>query len=366
MRRRLLLAAPALLTLPAATSQLNITVTGSGAGGPPTGFPGQDTNPVGYLAAPGYPGALTPHAPSGFQSNATYSFLDIDGGTSGTNLAGLSNVTFIGCRFKSNAQGYFNVYAIGTNLTFRYCTICPRDVYASAPPGCVWPSAGTGQNTTKYIDGVNCTKGTQGYQYGFHIMSGGPITIQYCDIWGFGNAIDFLNTTAQMLVDNCWIHDAANSSPNGYHTDGPGYLNGATPPKNITISNCTIASIGNTNGLAMQAATSAYQNITVTGNFFSGFGYCTAHFQPGSGGARNCTFTDNILATDVAWYFGPIYSNPTSLYNYSSYGNLWRRNKLRVLPGTAPVNGAMFSYTQTDDGKYIWPNASLSTTDYSG
>jgi hypothetical protein len=359
--RRSLLCLPALLVLPAASTTLSIAVTGSGQA-----FPGQPGNPVGYAAAPGYPGALTPHAASGFQSNATYSFLDIDGGVNGTNLAGLSNTTFIGCRFQSNAQGYFNVNAIGTNLTFRYCTICPRTAYVTTPPGAAWPSAGALQNTASFVDGVNCTPGTQGYQYGFHIMSGGPVTMQYCDIWGFGNAVDFLDTTTEMLIDNCWIHDAANASPNGYHTDGPGYLNGAIPPQNITISNCTIASLGNTQGLAMQSATSGYQNIVVTGNYFSGFGYCTSHFQPGSG-ARNCSFTNNILATDVAWMFGPIYSNPTTIYNYASYNNLWRGNKLHVAPGTKPVSGATFSYSAADDGKYIWPNSSLSaTTDYSG
>jgi hypothetical protein len=379
-RRSLLTAAGVALVTPAKAQMallLNNQIAASGgsiattiaASGGTTAWPGQAGNPVGYAAAPGYPGALTPHAATGFASNTTYSFLDIDGGTTGIDLSSLTNTTFIGCRFQGNAQYNYNVNAAGTNLTFSYCTVCPRTAFVTSPPGLTrWPCAGAGQNTTTFSDGVNCTPGTQGYQYGFHIMSGGPVTISHCDIWGFGNAIDFLATTTKMLVDGCWIHDAANAAPSGYRTDGPGYLNGATPPQNVRISNCTIASLGNSNGLAWQAATANYVNIVMTGNYISGFGYTTAHFQPGSGGARNCQFVNNILGTDVMAIFGPIYSNPSSIYNNTSLGNLWRGNKLKVCEGTT-YNGttAIFQFTAEDDGKYIYPDSTLNaTTDYAG
>jgi hypothetical protein len=343
-------------------------------------WPGQAGNPVGYAAAPGYSGTLIPHATTGWVANTTYSFLDVDTGTGGVSIS-VSGVTFIGCRFQSNDQGNYNVQVTGANATFKYCTFSPRTAFVASPPGSIWPSAGAGQNTTTFTDGVNCTPGTQGYQYGIQFQGGtGYGTIQHCDIWGFGNSIDLVSAgTNGILIDNNWIHDPANSSPNGYHTDGPGFLNGPSsgnPPQNVTISNNTICFIGNTQPLAMQSDTIGarpYANIIVSGNYFSGGSYCTSHYQPhqtgvtGVGLTTGCQFVGNILATDIQWYYGPVYSDPTSIYNFASYSNLWRNNKLRVMPGTVPAAGATFSFTSADDGKYVYPNNTLNaTTDYAG
>jgi hypothetical protein len=58
------------------------------------------------------------------------------------------------------------------------------------------------------------------------------------------------------------------------------------------------ATIGNTNGIALQAATSPYVNITVSGNYISGFGYSVdmCHETTGS---THLTFTNNVLGTDL-------------------------------------------------------------------
>ena len=333
-----------------------------------TAFPGQPGNPVGFAAAPGYPGSLTASSVANLVSGTpgnpkVYSFLDFDAGTGGTDLWNVHDVTFIGCRFQSNRVDYFNVHVASANMTFKYCSFTPRKALYTSPPGAAWPSAAVGQNTTVQTTDVNCINGNSGYQYGVFIDSGGPVTMQHCDVWGYGNAIDFMATTASMVLDNCWIHDAANASPQGYHTDGPGYLNGTTPPQNITISNCTIASLGNTNGIAWQAATSAYKNIVMTGNYLSGFGYTAALFLPGNGGAQNCLFQDNILATDIQAVWGPIYGSPAAMFTGST--NKWRGNKLKVYPGTQPRSGA-WQFTAADDGKFLWPDSTLHTTDFTG
>ena len=205
---------------------------------------------------------------------------------------------------------------------------------------------GAGQHTTSQIVGTNCISGTAGYEYGINIASGGPVTIDHCDIWGFGNAIPMYTTTAQITISNCWIYDNAAASPNGYHTDGPGYLNGGAPPHNVTVSNCTIGFLGNTNAIAFQAATAPYNNITVTGCYLTGDGYC-ADMCHGTSGSTNLTFTNNVFGTDIPWVWGPVYAGATALFTHATNPtNNWSGNTL--------------------NGSYIWPDGSLHTTDFAG
>lgn len=100
-----------------------------------------------------------------------------------------------------------------------------------------------------------------------------------------------------------------------------------------------------TNGIALQAATSPYANITVSGNYISGFGYSVdiCHETTGS---THLTFTNNVLATDL--------QQPT---------NTWSGNKLKVAPGTSPISGA-WMWTPQEDGQYLWPDASVHTSDF--
>ena len=363
-----------------------------------SGYPGQSRNPVGYAATPilypsstgttlfpnlwpagaawpgQYPGSLTVNAGTSFTSGTSgspnvYSFLDVITSNGQCDLSSLSWVVFVGCRFQSSAgAGVSNVYSNGgANLFFFYCSVVPKATDYVSPPGGAWPSSTVGSNSITFISGTNCTDGTRAYQYGMNFLSGGPTTTQYCDFWGFGNGGPlYYSTTAQMTCDNCWIHDATNPAPASYHTDATGYLNGGTPPQNVTVNHCTMASLGNTNAVAFQASTGTpYSNIIVTNNYISGFGYTACLFLP-SGTATNNTFTGNVFATDIAWIYGPIYPDPTSLFNYGTYGNLWRQNTLSVYPGTTPQSGSTLTYTAGDNGKYLLPNTTLSTTDYTG
>jgi hypothetical protein len=370
-------------------------------------FPGQAGNPVGFSATPAtaparfsslsgqsWPGAYSSLTawPGGTGAktlsdgtNATsgagtagnpwvFAFYDFDSLTAGVTLS-LSNAIFVGCRFQSNSPNNFNVVSTGNNLGFLYCSFVPRTALYTAAPNAAWPSAGAGLQIVPASGSYTNTNGyciiaDNAYQYGLVPNSGGPVTADHCDFWGFGNGGPlFVSTTAQMTVADCWIHDAANCNvtPAGgstnYHTDGTGYINGDTPTSNVSIIHCTIASIGNTNAIAFQAATSGYSNISVTRSYFSGFGSCVDMCHNTSGNT-NLTFTDNYLATDLPWIFGPIYADFTTQFTGTT--NVWRRNKLKVASGTSPIGGSGFSFTSADDGKFLFPNSALSTTDFTG
>ena len=338
-----------------------------------TVWPGQSGDPVGYAAYG--PLGTTPwtggNFVSGTASNPTIykgyvfngpvaisgqyiEFIDCDfnSGTGGVNVAG-SNLTFLGDRFQSNDVQNYNVYTSGSNITFQYDSFTPLASYYTSPPGEVWPSAGAGANTTAQTTGVNAINGTEGYEYGLNIVGGGPVTVDHSDFWGFGNAITFHNTTAQINITNNWIHDAANASPEGYHTDGPGYLNGGAGPSNVLIQGNTIASLGNTNGLAFQAATSGYNNIQIKDNYLSGFGYTAALSLPGGTHFTNSSFENNVFGTDVQSVFGPIYGNPSSIF--SGNGNTWSGNTLAVRSGTVPASSSSFQFSSAENGDYVWP-----------
>lgn len=356
-------------------------------------WPGQPGNPVGFsntpAAAPSswtlggtWPGAypgLTPwpggtggqtisggtHATSGSGTSGDpwiFAFYDFNSLTGGVNISG-SNMIFVGCRFQSNSATNYNVQLASTagNVNFFYCTVGPLVSLYTSPPGGAWPSAGALQNTVTQTTNVNCIDGNSGTQYGFAMSSGiGTSTIDHCDIWGWGEGVVYNNSTAQMNLTDCWIHDTANQSPQSYHQDGTGYLNGTAGPSNVLVHHCTIASLGNTNAIAFQLATSGYSNIVVTNNYLTGFSILIdmCHNFNGSSGL---VFTDNIVATDVQWIFGPARNVATS---FTSTGNLWRRNVFTVIAGTTNNSGATPAWTSANNGNYLWPDNTLNASDW--
>ena len=165
----------------------------------------------------------------------------------------------------------------------------------------MWPSGGAGSNSTTITSGTNAGNGNDGYEIAFNINnSAGTIWIDHCDIWGFGDAIVNQTTTAQTTITNNWMHDIVDPSPQVYHTDGPGYSNGATGPNNINIIGNTIAFSGNTNLIAYQAQTGGatkYHNINVISNYLSGDNASIAWCR--SGGCVSSAFYGNVFGTDV-------------------------------------------------------------------
>lgn len=354
-------------------------------------WPGQPGNLVGYAATPNYPGSLRVWTGgnsfvSGTATNPTiYAFYDFRSGTTKPGVtisSSVSNVRFVGCRFQSNAASAWpaatsssNVVLNGaTNITFEYCSFTPLTSIATINPGyTTWPCSAAGTNANTQIPGTNAITETQAYTYGLFIEAGGPVTVDHCEFWGFGNvAIDFTSTTAQMIINETWMHDCAAEGPTyNQHQDAIGYLNGLVPCQNITIQNCTIAGMGNTNAIAFQGTnTASYHNIIVTGNYLTGFGY-TATLPGGQelfGGDGISTitgrlvFTNNTFGTDVPWIWGPLYA----LYQGNFSTKTWYGNKFNVLPGSTPAPGSDWEYSFANNGNFIWPDSTFSTTDWPG
>ena len=293
--------------------------TDSGAPSTPGAWPNATNS--GYQAAPGYPGQLTTFTGT-IQSGQTYRFMDFPNGLYlGSSSNHPTNITFYGCRFRSNARADANVAVYGDNITFDYSTFEPSRV--SSPPATY----------------------DQGYQYGIDQRYAGRVTVDHSNFWGWGNGIQFSYSSQAkpFVVRNSWFHDARDDGGVD-HTDA--ILENYGGPQYMVFDHNTIVSKGNTNGLALQGP--SYSNVTVTNNYFSGFGYTVAL---GTRAANtNVVFTDNTFGTDIKPVYGPLYG-----WN----GNLWRRNKWRVAPGGYSTNTA-------DDGKFWWPNGTRSTTDYTG
>jgi hypothetical protein len=353
-------------------------------GQPTNGYawPGQPGNPVGYAAyAPlgttvwtgGSLQSGTPQNPTVYNgyifngvtisvSNVQFISCDFNSGANPLLVEG-SNISFIGSRFQSNSVQYTNVVLAdgASNISFSYDSFTPLATYYTSPPGEVWPSAGAGMNTYTQVPDVNAINGNKGYQMGLWIggTNGGPVTVDHSDFWGFGNAIVLNQSTAQMTFTNNWIHDAADASPQGYHTDGIGYLNGGAGPSNVLIEGNTIASMGNSNGIAFQAATSGYNNMQIIHNYLSGFGYTVAPGTPGNVHFTNSSFVDNVLGTDIRPWWGPLYA-------WTQTGNVWKCNTVHVIPSTTWSTGN-WTPTTAQDGLYWVPTSNVtSSTDWQG
>jgi hypothetical protein len=311
-------------------------------------------NNTGYENAPGYPGRLTLHNGAPLVAGREYRFINFPRGVT----VSVAGVKFFGCRFASNWVDGWNVRLAqnGAAPVFRFCTIEPSAI--SAPPNAAWPSAGAGKNKNGGNVAGYMIGHTLGYQYGILQASGG-LLIEDSDIWGFSNAI-VLNGSAQKTIRRCWIHDAAHEGIGSgmYHQDGPGHLDGYGC-SNVLIEDCTIASLGNTNGIAFQAGT--YSKIVVRRNYLSGFGYCIDMCH-GTYANSYLTFEDNVIATDIGWIWGPLYIDFSA--NFRKVGSSWKRNKLRVMPGTVPAPASNRKYTAADNGKFVHPNGAYSLTDW--
>jgi hypothetical protein len=327
-------------------------VSGSPGGTDPWGGCWPGSNNTGYKNAPGYPGSLTAASSSSstcplpIRSNFTYRFCDFAGGTNvGSTLTAVSNVSFIGCDFHGGGGTSPNglivnalILLFGSNISFDYISIHP-DV--AAPPV---------SSTLSYQYGMNADG------YNAHVTG---LSVKHADIWGFGNALDVTGATqaGPHVYEDNYIHDACFNNDTCpqvagsgvYHTDGIGDLNPGDHDSYVTIHHNVIATAGNTNGLAYQYG--PYDHFTVTNNYFSGFGY-TINIGGAGNSVTNTVFTDNVFGTDFKPVFGPLYGWQDNT------GNLWRRNKWHIAPGTtwSPAS---------NDGKFWTPNG-ISSTDYSG
>jgi hypothetical protein len=293
---------------------------------PSTAFPG--AGDTGYRNAPGYPGALT-NCALPIISNTTYRFCNFpDGASVGTAAKPVSGVTFLGSRFASNAVTDANVAVYGSDITFDYTSFEP---------------SATSTRPVAYA---------KGYQYGLDIRRAGAVTVDHADFWGWGNGIQFGNSSqsAPLIVRNSWFHDARDDNNGVDHTDA--ILSNEGGPTYMVFDHNTIASEGNTQGLALQTESRGYDHVTITNNYFSGFGYTVAIGETIP--CTNITFTGNVIGTDFKPVWGILYSST----NWGSSGNTWRGNTWNVVNAN--------DSRAANDGKFWLPSGDASSTDFSG
>jgi hypothetical protein len=291
-----------------------------------------DSSNTGYLKAPDYPGQLTDFP----LTSGTYH--RIDSTYNGQTIKfkrfrakvymapPLDHVSFYGCLFESNAVNDVMVNdANTTQASYAYSTFKPLDV--AAPP-------------------VSCAKS---YQIGINQSGEQAMTVDHCEFFGFGNAIQFgASSQAKPLVfTNNYFHDAADADDSGgckYHHDAIGPCSDGGIGY-VTIKRNTIASTGNTNGIALQGY-KPYDHVIAEGNYISGWGYAVSL---GAGDTAendtNITFTGNVFSGQFTSVYGPLYGNVAP---GAGKGNVWRDNRYQVRAGDPWGKPA-------DHGLFWWP-----------
>ena len=314
-----------------------------------------DFSNTGYLHDPGYTGTggdcthgyagLTDYVP-GMAAN-TDMFVDKSAGHvfnqvhfRGQTFLGREvgdDWVFNGCVFDQGGRGtgesnFVVRLFLNTTCTWNYCTFKPVD-YAT-PPG----NDGT-------VTSAHTPPGTpwlSSYQsFGWGWVNGtqrctGRIKMHHCDIWGNAAMQLMSNGTAdnRVILDWCYIHDQADTNwttgiaagvplADRYHHDGIGPADAVSWAE---ITNCTIASLGNTNAIAFQ---SGYcHDLVLTGNYISGFGMpVNVAGGVASETATNITFTDNVYSAELPFVWRINYYN--FAWDAARRGMLWRRNRLQ-------------------------------------
>jgi hypothetical protein len=295
---------------------------------PLSSFPGP-TN-TGLRNAPGYPGSLTDCSSLIIKSNTTYRFCDFpDELFIGSATKLVENVTFVGCRFASHKVDDANVADYGQNITFSYSTFEPNTVPINSEP--ISPHA-------KPISAADS------YQYGIDLRYGGTLTIDRSDFWGFSNAVQFTDSSqaSPITITNSWIHNPSLDLTGAAHVDAILDSNGGA--SYMKFNHNTIVGDGNTQAIALQGDTEGYKHVTVTDNYFSGYGYTVCIGTHAL--STDITFTGNVLGTDLESTYGPIYSSEN--FTTGGLGNVWRDNTYYVAPGTSWLASA-------NNRLYWWP-----------
>ena len=345
-------------------------------------WPGQPGNLVGHTASPTWTGSFnatacgaatsgTSWATATVKQNCTYSttshttiscsfceFINVDFKSTATAdnnvLISGSHILFFGDRFQSNCLQCANVSMPGSDIYFMYTSFTPLTTFYTSPPGFVqWPGAGAGANTRTLTSGVNGVADNQGYEIGLLPNNGsGPFWLDHSDLWGYGNAVQWLNSiTAQSTVTSNWTHDTASPNVTGgaYHSDGiVGYLNGNIGPNNLLVVGNATGMMGNTQGLALQASTGGYQNIFVNENFWSGDNTTVAWCQPGTVRCTNSAFYGNVFGTDIM-DDGAVYAAGSAL----GTGTVWACNTIEFLAGTTWTNLDGWHPTSAMNGQFF-------------
>jgi hypothetical protein len=244
------------------------------------------------------------------------------------------------------------IYTAG-RVTFKYCTF--------RPAGLTMPPGNDGRVTSSRT--APGTPYRQSWQYISGMVDASVVTFDHCDIWGnAGLQCSGGNSVAEPAVfSNCYIHDQSDtdgSGGSGYHHDGIG-PDSEGGSHDTVIANCTIASLGNTNGIALQGK-SSYNRVSIRDCYISGWGYavCVGATSPWAG--TNITVQDNVFSAELPSLFGPWYANR---WNNGGGTNIWKGNRYQVRTG----DGNTSFLPVSAHGKYWWPTDNVGHAgDYTG
>lgn len=304
------------------------------------------------------------------------------------NNARCDSMTFSGCVFDGTWPND-NLIQVYLPVLFKlsYCTLRPAEWRApvTTPQG---PPGNSGSYATAHT--APGTPYTDSWQL-IAAYQNSPTTGQtgnfrtemdHCDIWGnAGMEVTGGGSSATPTYFSwCYIHDQSDtdlSGGSGYHQDGIG-PDSTGPETWINVTNCTIASLANTNAIAFQGS-GGCNNCSITGNYFSGWGLGISLSVAGPTADYSVTFTDNVWSAEVPFGYGPSYAH----WNWSSGGTppavnsamTWRRNLWQYLAGDptdtwtwsgGPAQSAI-GWDTSWQGTYWWPSDDSShASDYTG
>lgn len=349
-----------------------------------------DSTNTGHLNEPNWPGSFT----GGIIGTAFNGYTDYSpaSGTTiyyahfkgkiGIGSTSGDNITFVGCLFEcefGDGTGDWCCYMyLNTKVTFRYCTWKPAAY--STPPAYIGGSSANTTDANAVAYGTNHTNSYEGpLTSAFNNATGqngtGQIIMDHCEWWGCGGGCQFgggnVDAARPHTFTNNYIHDYADpwslaGIVNGYHHDGIG-PDSAGNHGYVLIDHNTIASMGNTNAIALQGL--SYHDIVITNNYISGWGKQLSIGASGnSAGDTDCIITDNITSGEIINVNNSKYpgGNGACSPNYdnnlpgTAAGNTWRRNRWQVRVGDP-------DYDIANHGKYWWPtDENPHATDYTG
>ena len=256
-----------------------------------------DSSNTGYIHAPGYTGSLTV-GPTTITTGSTYSHMSFHGCDVGLPDARVDNI-----QHSSAACSGESVPAVPGQVQRQQHHLPVLLIHAD---GGWCPFHATYDESYQYavlFDG------------GAHGTAVGMLTMTWCDVWGYGNGLqlDGSSHAAPHSIINCWFHHAADTdaarggSTGTYHVDAILCTVGGANETYLLIRGNSLASLGNTNAIALQRdGRSYYNHVTVTNNYLAGFGH-TVQIGGDGNGNSHITFTGNTWSTEIGATFGPLY-----------------------------------------------------------
>jgi hypothetical protein len=194
-------------------------------------------------------------------------------------------------------------------------------------------------------------------------MDNAVVNMDHNDIWGnAGMEMVTASNGHPSVWTNNYMHDEADNDSSTFSGGGTNYHHDGIGPQSegnggpMIADHNTLASIGNTNGLALQGQ-GVYDHIQFTNNYVSGWGYAISIGTVNNG--TNNTVTGNVFSTELPQLYGFLYGN---FWSGTAKGSTWRNNQIQSRSGDLNKG-----FSTSDNGKFFWPTDNSShANDYSG